>query len=125
MESTTFFIPVIRVGTLKTFLSEVPPGAVVRISRNVVEYAGSPIHRVELNAQALNADGHIVWLNEHHEMMWWPGEGPADQQGQQVWAGLLTLQDLLIKFLTGEGFEVREDTSFGIPSLVKPLNGHI
>jgi hypothetical protein len=114
---------IIRTGSLTAFLAEVAPGAVVRLVQNHLKH--EPWRTLYLHAQALTATGELVWLCEAHQIMYWSDSGPAGPQDRQVAAGMAVLQKLLRDHLLAAGFQVRDDTEYGLPEWVKPLRGNI
>ncbi|MCC7359940.1 MAG: hypothetical protein IT317_10710 [Anaerolineales bacterium] len=114
---------IIRVGTLDAFLTEVAPGAVVRLIQT--HHQNEAFRTLFLHVQALTASGEVAWLCEAHQIMYWNGDGPAGAQDRQIADGMAALQTQLRDFLLANGFVVRDETEFGLPEAVKPLRGRI
>ena len=114
---------IIRVGTMDAFLTEIIPGAVVRLIQT--HHQNEVFRTLFLHVQALTATSEVAWLCEAHQIMYWNGDGPAGAQDRQIADGMMALQSKLRDYLIANAFVVRDETEFGLPESVKPLRGRI
>ncbi|GIK36608.1 MAG: hypothetical protein BroJett011_04410 [Chloroflexota bacterium] len=116
---------VILINTLAEFVAEVPPPAVVRLNlteNNEHTKMFTYLH-INLNLQALNDQGHVVWLHDSHTLekvvgsndFWRPAHKSIYRQMPQA-------QRIVRAWLTARGYEVRGG-QFGLPADIKPVRG--
>lgn len=116
---------VVIVNTLAEFEQEVPPPAVVRL--NLTE-KGEPAEmftylHVNLDLQALNNQGHVVWLHDgqvlqrlHGAQDFWRPEH------ESLYGQMPQARRIVRDYLAGLGYEVRGG-QFGLPADIKPVRG--
>lgn len=116
---------VILINTLAEFVAEVPPPAVVRLNltENSEHTKMLTYLHVNLNLQALNSEGHVVWLHDNHALeKVIGGNGFWRPAHQSIYRQMPAAQRIVRDWLTARGYEVRGG-QFGLPSDIKPVRG--
>jgi hypothetical protein len=116
---------VILITSLAEFEREVVAPAVVRL--NLTESRENTelftYLRVKLDLQALNDQGHIVWLHDSHTLQKHRGGDDFWQPSHQsIYQQMPQAKRLVCDYLTHRGYEVRGG-QYGLPDDIKPVRG--
>lgn len=114
---------IVRAGTLAAFLAEVPPGTMIRVMQTHRQH--ECFRTLFLHAQAVTASGEVAWLCEAHEVMYWQDGEPAGRQDRQIAEGMSRLHKELIARFIALGYLVQDETDYGLPGAVEPINARI
>lgn len=124
---------IVLINTLTEFLAEVPAPGPVRLNlteRRDARTFGAGRHKhqiptlhVQLDLQAANRHGEIVWLRESHELQLNPGgSGFWGARDQSIMEQMPALKEIVKARLEARGYVVHGG-QYGLPQVVKPING--
>jgi len=115
---------IVQLNSLEEFCAETLHTPLVRL--NLTESSrsngsGVPLKDIQLDLMAVNTLDEIVWLH-HSKSVLFTVDGPAPGRDAAIYAGMQTMYELVLAYLTGQGYRVRGGR-YGIPADIKPLRG--
>lgn len=124
---------IVLINTLTEFLSEVAAPGPVRLNlteRRDARTYGSGRHKhqiptlhIQLDLQAVNGHGEIVWLRESHELQLNPGgSGFWGVRDESIAEQMPRLKEIVRDHLASLRYQVHGG-QYGMPQAIKPING--